>query len=86
MVQQLMHSLDKPWNKQPKMAPGSPAVFGDDPSSLPSTLLDAVKDTPKQDSLTDYTDVHKWWWIVFEQLLLEMKKSDTDELNTMVTR
>ncbi|WVQ97137.1 hypothetical protein IAU59_004247 [Kwoniella sp. CBS 9459] len=41
---------------------------------LPAGLLDFVRKTNKhQDSLTDYQDVHAWWWIVYEDLLDEYK-------------
>ncbi|KAK8865836.1 hypothetical protein IAR55_000984 [Kwoniella newhampshirensis] len=42
---------------------------------LPPRLLDAVKKTGPQESLRDYEEVHKWWWIVYEDLLDEMKGS-----------
>ncbi|OCF33313.1 galactinol synthase [Kwoniella heveanensis BCC8398] len=53
--------------------------FGDESDKpirrpLPAGLLDAVRSTDKsQESLTDYQDVHGWWWIVYEDLLDDYK-------------
>ncbi|WWC58394.1 uncharacterized protein I303_100934 [Kwoniella dejecticola CBS 10117] len=40
---------------------------------LPESLINAVRNTPKQDSLTNYDAVHSWWWLVYEELLDEWK-------------
>ncbi|ODN84328.1 hypothetical protein L202_00302 [Cryptococcus amylolentus CBS 6039] len=41
--------------------------------ALPPALLEIVRNTPEQESLTDYGEVHKWWWVVYEDVLEEMK-------------
>ncbi|WVW82090.1 hypothetical protein I302_104095 [Kwoniella bestiolae CBS 10118] len=56
---------------------------------LPAGLLDAVKSTPPQESLTNYDSVHAWWWIVYEDLLDEWKGTDLvgwREVDKYVTR
>nr|ODN89119.1 galactinol synthase [Cryptococcus depauperatus CBS 7841] len=45
---------------------------------LPSGLVEAVRNTPRQESLTDYSEAHKWWWIVYEDLLDEWKRNGLD--------
>lgn len=32
-----------------------------------------VADTPAQKSMTDYDDVHMWWWVAYLALVGELK-------------
>ncbi|WVQ88348.1 hypothetical protein IAS59_002082 [Cryptococcus gattii] len=56
--------------------------------SLPHGLLDAVRNTPPQRSLTNYDEVHAWWWIVYEDLLDDLKARgvDWESVDMWVTR
>lgn len=56
--------------------------------SLPHGLLDAVRNTPPQRSLTNYDEVHAWWWIVYEDLLDDLKARgvDWESVDKWVTR
>lgn len=56
--------------------------------SLPHGLLDAVRNTPPQRSLTNYDEVHAWWWIVYEDLLDDLKARgvDWEAVDQWVTR
>ncbi|KAL7422480.1 hypothetical protein Q5752_003128 [Cryptotrichosporon argae] len=40
---------------------------------LPRRLVDAVRATPPQTSLTDYDDLHAWWWLVYEEVLDDLR-------------
>lgn len=55
---------------------------------LPSGLLDTVRNSPPQKSLTDYSEVDAWWWIVYEDLLddLKAKSVDWEAVDKWVTR
>jgi hypothetical protein len=64
-------SLDKPWSKRP---PATPRQASLDEFSLPSALVDLVRNSPPQSSLTSYDEVHAWWWVVYDQLLAEMQR------------
>jgi len=33
-----------------------------------------VTNTPPQESVETYDEVHAWWWIVYEDLLADMKQ------------
>ncbi|WVQ71050.1 hypothetical protein IAR50_000575 [Cryptococcus sp. DSM 104548] len=46
--------------------------------TLPPALLEIVRNTPEQTSLTDYEEVHKWWWVVYECVLEEMKSQGVE--------
>ncbi|WWD17979.1 hypothetical protein CI109_102425 [Kwoniella shandongensis] len=87
-VRLIHYILDKPWNKRPASLPAytdtinqlpltpiSPdgSTNGPPRRPLPRGLLDSVKSAAPQESLRDYEEVHKWWWIVYEDLLDEMK-------------
>lgn len=45
------------------------------PSELPPDLLKMVADTPPQRSMTDYDEVHAWWWVAYFTLIGELKAS-----------
>ncbi|WVQ85331.1 hypothetical protein IAT38_007496 [Cryptococcus sp. DSM 104549] len=46
--------------------------------SLPAGLLDAVRNTPEQKSLTEYGEVNEWWWIVYGEVLEGLKARGED--------
>lgn len=41
---------------------------------LPPALLDLVKSTPAQKGITNYDDVHAWWWIAYDKVLEGLKQ------------
>jgi hypothetical protein len=40
---------------------------------LPDRLLELVKNSPEQTSLTEYDAVHAWWWAVWDDMIEDMK-------------
>ena len=42
-------------------------------TSLPDNLVKALPRTPPQGGVHDYDEVHAWWWIVYEDVLSELK-------------
>ncbi|WRT63975.1 uncharacterized protein IL334_000902 [Kwoniella shivajii] len=91
-VRLIHYILDKPWNHRPTclaphesthiqlpptpITPTSSSMTKIARRPLPDGLLEAVKSTPSQKSLTDYDDVHAWWWIAYEDLLDEWKREN----------
>ena len=45
---------------------------------LPVSLLSFLPQTPEQKSLTDYPEVHTWWWLVYDEVLADMKQRIPD--------
>lgn len=37
-----------------------------------------VRHTASQDSVTEYAAVHAWWWVVYEEVLAELKAGDDE--------
>ncbi|OCF73611.1 galactinol synthase [Kwoniella mangroviensis CBS 8886] len=104
-VRLIHYILDKPWNHRPSDLPPHPTLpptpitpsnFTQQQTQntekrrpLPPGLLDAVRNTSPQESLTNYDAVHAWWWIVYEDLLGEWKaenKAGWREVDQYVTR
>ena len=40
---------------------------------MPMELLKVVASSPPQRSVTDYEEVHMWWWTAYVTLLGELK-------------
>jgi lipopolysaccharide biosynthesis glycosyltransferase len=87
-VRLLHYILDKPWEKRPaRAARVEAAQSGEDMNTLPRALIQAVHAAPPQESMTDYDEVHSWWWRVYDQLLAEIKAeggSDWEAVNKWV--
>ncbi|WVR05738.1 hypothetical protein IAU60_002763 [Kwoniella sp. DSM 27419] len=45
---------------------------------LPLGLAEAVRNTAPQQNMTEYDEVHAWWWIVYEDLLDELQLAGDD--------
>lgn len=76
-VRLLHYILEKPWSKRVRTSERSCS----DQSSrrkLPPALVTAVATASPQESITDYTEVHSWWWDVYDQLLAELKADGHD--------
>lgn len=82
-VRLLHYILEKPWSKRPSQAITrdlvTPAINGHGRPPLPYGLLEAVRSTPDQSSMTDYDDLHSWWWAVYDELIKEMKATGGDD-------
>lgn len=85
-------SLDKPWFRRPAFMPSfdKRLIEQDDRESLPRELIAMVKDSPPQQSLTNYDTVHAWWWVVYEVMLEEMRmeglSKESEEIESHVYR
>lgn len=70
-------SLEKPWNERPESAKAYEGIFPVEakagPRQLPTELVDLVKNSGSQQSLTCYDEVHAWWWVAYEAMLAELK-------------
>ena len=66
-----MTSLAKPWDTRPSSIPepGTPI----DGSAIPSGLVNLVANSPPQSSMTDYKEVHLWWWVAYKALIKHMQ-------------
>lgn len=58
----------------PPITPITAITPTDSLRSLPPNLIDMVKNTPAQQNINEYDAVHVWWWIVYEDLLADMKQ------------
>ncbi|WWC66588.1 uncharacterized protein I206_100491 [Kwoniella pini CBS 10737] len=88
-VRLIHYILDKPWDHRPvnlppykskrmelPPTPTTPSNYSNhtnEKRNLPESLINAIKNTPKQESITNYDAVHSWWWLVYEELLDEWK-------------
>lgn len=81
-------SLEKPWNERPEAAKKYENAQPSGPS-LPSALLDLVANSPPQNGLTNYDEVHTWWWVAYEAMLADLKMqkdSGWEEIEASVKR
>ncbi|ORX39078.1 galactinol synthase [Kockovaella imperatae] len=102
-VRMIHYILDKPWSARPKMVdeilprlPLTPVSALNSPvlapkwSSLPLDLMAFLPETPAQKGVTEYDEVHTWWWLAYEEVLSEMKSagdaSGWREVEKYVTR
>ena len=85
---ELTHSLSKPWNEKPAMlkddavsresSPQLPltpdsAKYHQSERPMPARLVNLVKSSPPQKSVTQYDEVHAWWWVGYEVMLADLK-------------
>lgn len=84
-------------SKAMKMLPALPptptspdTLFPKTSRTLPAGFVDAIKQSAPQDSITNYDVVHAWWWIVYEDMLEEMKRKGEEsgwrEVDSFVKR
>lgn len=71
-VRLIHYILAKPWESRPTSIP-SPGPI-DPKTDLPSGLVELVRNSPPQESLRDYKEVHLWWWVAYEAMLADMRE------------
>lgn len=54
-----------------------------DRGKLSPELVDLALHSSKQDSITEYPAVHAWWWVVFDEMMREMKAEGNDLWRTV---
>jgi alpha-N-acetylglucosamine transferase len=85
-VRLLHYILDKPWDRRPATSTAA-AVANAPTDQLPPALITAVRKASPQESMTDYDELHSWWWAVYDQLIAEIKadgSADWEEVDRFV--